>query len=512
MEIESIYLHGGLKGFSFINDSGTQKEYDSFFKRFYDKIVKSAVSIQKIDSVNKNIIVESQVINGRQYYDYTFMEYYIYDVSGRPSYIGITIRLNALYLEILELYFILDTVFRKDIIGNLLMPKESTFICTNEQIDKALFDKVMKDIVQLCGSILQDSNLKPVRAAIGDNSAELNLVDCLPNIMEKYISKYSRVLISTDAPLQREIQNQNEIEKLNQQWTNKWNDLQNQHDTAQTDAKGLRDINKQLTKQLSQKQDALQQAQNELQQVQNKFTEFKKSNELRSSVIDGLKAEKEFLSKIVGFIDALELEKKNNLIDKNDKDLRDNKRGRHHKGISIDIRKLLPYIITIVIVAIGCYLFFGLKGCSDNLDDTSKQIVQLGYNPSTDLSEESKVTTASSSSSQTEEDFLQGLESETLLGETIDVANLTIDVKEFTKSKKYMEMGNAYTIRVFDTQNNELVNGVKGRWEVQVGDFTIASINSIETLITPIKKGENMEVKFYVEGNDVPLNRLISVK
>lgn len=525
MEIEGIYLHGGAKGFSFINDSGTQTEYDSFFKRFYDKITKAAISIQKIESVSKSFIIESLPVNGKQFYDYTFMEHYVYDVSGRPSYFGITIRLSAFYCEVSDLYFILDTIFKKDIIGNLLLPKDSSYMCTKEQIDKRLFENVMNDIVQLSSSVLQDSNFRGVRSVSSEKGGgvSINLIDCLPQVVEKAISQHGRLTISTGAPLQRESQSKQEIDKLNQQWTAKWTDLQGKHTAAINNAQGLNGTIQTLQGQLSQ-------AQNDLNRVQREFNEYKSKNKLNYEVINGLKEEKQALLKLAGFVDSLGIDdhqrtqrsQRTNNIHSN----RDN--GRNGQEVDDGIWHLKPYlsyIIPAIVVALIVWLLFSLKDCTGKgflsfLDDSKTPVAEVVEHQQPVPTSDAGIT--SGTTQQTTGGTAQQAGGYSAVSEdvasvdadikTIDIDTLTIDVAEFTQNVKYMNKDGVYNIRICDNKKYKLVKGVKGSWKIQDSDFYIGNLNSAETTITPKRSGKDLEIQFFVEGHETPLKRTIVVK
>lgn len=506
MEIEGIYLHGGAKGFSFINDRGTQTEYDSFFKRFYDKITKAAISIQKIESVSKSFIIESLSVNGKQFYDYTFMEHYVYDVSGRASYFGITIRLSAFYCEVSDLYFILDTIFKKDIIGNLLLPKDSSYMCTKEQIDKLLFEKVMNDIIQLSSSVLHDSNLRVIRSASGEKGGgvSINLIDCQPQVVEKAISQYGRLTISTEVPLQRESQSKQKIDKLNQQWTAKWNDLQGKHTAAINNAQGLNGTIQTLQGQLSQ-------AQNDLNRVQREFDEYKSKNKLSYEVINGLKEEKQALLKLAGYIDSIGIGKtpspNGQRLKKSKDEVQVNRQIPHddnEKGF--EIKEVLYYIIPVIIITFLIVFFF--KGCLNKkpLSYDAKTTTKVVEQPVAQHIVDNEVGHPDNGNPVISE------ASESGNVEEIDFKKLTIDVAEFTDGVKYMTKNSAYTIRIFNKHTHKPVEDIKGSWKIQNSDFYIGNPNSAETTITPIRSGPKLKISFYVEGYETPLIRTIECK
>lgn len=520
MEIEGIYLHGGAKGFCFINDSGTQTEYDSFFRRFYDKITKAAISLQKIDAVSKSFIIESLSISGKMFYDYTFMEYYVYDVSGRPSYLGITIRLSAFYSEITDLYFILDTVFKKDIIGNLLLPKETTYIVSKEQIDRPLFEMVMTDIIQLSSSVLQDSNLRSMRSVLGENSkgVNINLIDCQPKIIEKAISQYGRLNISTEVPLQRESQSQQEIDNLNEQWTTKWNGLQEKYTTADNYAQGL---NKTILK----LQGQLTQAQNNLRQVQKEFDDYKLNIKLKNDIINGLKEEKNVLLKLASFIDSLEIETPQaHKGHRKGKVYGGHENERYHQGgtddvIRFNIKPYLSYIISAIVLTLIVWLLFFLKDCSGKdllsfVDDKKKPKAEIVKKPKAELASEGESHVEAGQINGGNSAVFESVGTSNANNGTgpIDPITLTIDVAEFTKDVKYMTKNGAYTIRICDKVKYKPVEGVKGYWKHSDSDFYINNPNSTETAITPIRSGNDLEIQFFVDGYGTPIKRKFVVK
>lgn len=504
MEIEGIYLHGGVKGFSFINDRATQTEYDSFFRRFYDKITKAAVTLKKIESVSKSFVIESLLINGKQFYDYTFLEYYVFDVSGRPSYFGITIRLNAFYCEVSDLYFILDTIFKKDFIGNLLLPRDSTYMCTKEEIDKPLFESTMNDFVQLSSSVLQDSKLKSLRSVSSEHgdSICLNLIDCQPMVVEKAITQYGKLIITTDAPLQRESQGKQEIDKLNKQWTVKWEELQGRYTDAINNAKGLNNTIQTLRGQLSQIQE-------ELHKVNREFEEYKSNNKLSYQVINGLKEEKQALLKLADFVDSLSVVEQH----------RTHGNQRNNNLISFSIRSYLSFIISIIVIGLILWGVFSLNDCSGkNMLSPSygdqannAQIAKQSSNPNNagDIIHKDSIPQADGDSPY-QDDAVSGKTD--INTKTVDFNSLTIDVAEFNKDVKYMVKNCAYTIRILDKKESKPVEGIVGSWNVKESDFYIGNLNSAETSITPKRSGDNLEIRFFVNGYDTPLMRTIIVR
>lgn len=507
MEIEGIYLHGGAKGFSFINDRGTQAEYDSFFKRFYDKITKAAVSIQKIESINKSFIIESLPINGKQFYDYTFMEHFVYDVNGRPSYFGITIRLSAFYCEIPDLFFILDTIFKRDVIGNLLLPKESTFIFVKDQIDKLLFEKIMKDFILLSSNVLQEANLKAISSVSVEKDISLNLIDCQLQVVEKAIAQYSRLIITTDAPLQREFKSQQEIDKLNQQWTGRLNDLQSKQTAAINNAQKLNGTIQSLRGQLSQ-------AQNDLQRVQKEFSEYKSKNKLSFEVINGLQEEKKALMKLVGFVDSLGIEERQGAFgNQNNR----NRLEKDNNKLEFNLKPYFSYIIPGAVIVLIISFLLSLKDCyrkgfisfeKDDKTPVAEVVTSSVDTTALDIGKTSDAGSQPISDLAVSEEAASEYADEI---QNVDFKTLVIDVAEFTKDVKHMVKNQVYTIRICGNTDFKPVNGVKGEWKIQDSDFLIGNPTSAVTSITPKKIGR-YNIQFFVDGCETPLIRSIEVK
>lgn len=482
MDIESVYLHGGAKGFSYLNDTGSQAEYDSFFKRFYDKIVKSAV--QKIDKVQKDFIIESIYLNGKHYYDYTLMEYYVYDVNGRPSYFGITIRLKYFYSEITELFFILDSLIKYNVNGTLLIPKGATYMYSREQIEKPLLDKVVDDLVELCRIILKESNITQISVVQNskDRHFSINLIDSIPSTIEGIMSQYNRVEISLDTPLQRETRIRAEIKEKEERWSNSINDLQNRinsitHENQQK--------NQEIIELTESKNNALNEANALRGQIQNLISEnkrYKNDNGLRGNVLQGLQDEKAALLKIAKFIDKLEP----------DLEVREPRGGGGNpnnkikdpgkkKGVFAKYKKQFQLAAVFTGLLFLLCLLFSLKSC---LDSSPSQDINSGkFEKGTAM--------------------IDGSETKQYLDDS-----LKIDIKEFSRKDTIMYVGTKYTARIiYKDDNKKELPCIKGVW---IGNsFKIIS-DSIISPIIPNVDGQS-ELVFAVEGYE-PLKRIVTVK
>lgn len=468
-----IYLHGNPKGFKYI---GPANEHDTFFQHFYNRS----------KNVGKELIIEST--KSFCYYTYLLSKN-VYDTSGRPNaYFGLTIRFDAYYLNASNIYTLLDTLCNKWVIGNLLKVEGLNLQYTATGLDQNVLDNIQNDLVawiKRADDTDFSDNLN-VNATSGQ-TMQLNLIDCSTDNVKKYIQQYGTVSVSTEYILLRESVQESRLQTLNQQWTDKWNDLQNKHNTAISNVQGLNGTIQNLQGQLSQ-------AQNDLQRVQKEFNDYKTNNKLNHDIINGLQEEKKALLKLAGFVDSLDIKpsKPNGKYNKGDRDR--NRKDEPDNVSENSIMSLIKkYIIAILIVGIIIWLLFSLKDCLGITEDVGQSVPENIEVVSDDVT------------SAPNDDGAGPL--------TLDISKLYIDVAEFTRDKKYMEENGVYTVRICEKNSNESIDEIKGAWIVSDSDFYVGSPSLAETTVTPKRKGNDLVVKFCIEGNEATtLERIIEVK
>ena len=478
-----IYIHGNPKGFNYV---GPTNEKDFFFQRFYNRS----------KSVDKELIIEST--KSFCYYTYLLSKN-VYDTSGRPdAYFGLTIRFDAYYLNASNIYTLLDTLCNKWVVGDLLKVEGANLQYTTTGLNQNVFDNIQNDVVawiKRADNTDFSDNLDV--NVTNTQTKQLNLVDCSVDNVKKYVQQYGIVSVSTEYILLRESIHESRLQTLNQQWTDRWNDLQAKHNTAISNVQGLNGTIQNLQGQLSQ-------AQNDLQRVQKEFNDYKTSNKLNHDILNGLMEEKKALLKLAGFIDSLDIKPKQSRTNGKNRDIKsgNDKSDRHGENDirPFDIRKCIRYIILVLIAGAIVWFLFSLKDCSDNV---------VAYNVEQPIPEQTEGVIEEIT--ETQESKVTESEKHTALD--IDISKLYIDIKEFTKTKNYMEENDAYTIRICDANSHNPIDGINGFWIIQDSDFYVGNPSFAETTITPKRKGKDLLVKFCIEGNEAtPLERIIEVK
>lgn len=483
MQIE-LYFHGNPKGFDY---KGPNKEKDSFFQRFYNR--------KKV--VSKELVVEKR----DTFYYYTLLlSKNVIDSNGRPdSYFGITIRFDVYYKIATNIYSLLDTICSKWIIGEVLKESDDNLQYTAPQLNITTIDGLQNDLVTWIQRA-NEQDFVTIKNQSGSNGQieQLNLADCSPDNVREAIQKYGSVSISIEYSLLREKEQEATLQKFNQQWTSKCSDLQDKYDAAVKNSQSLNET-------ICSLQNQLEKAQSDLKKEKKDFEDYKSKNEVSSTILSELKKEKEALLKIAKYVDSLNVKLPNEYssAERNNKEKKRSQQKNKKTFSGEIIKKYLPLGVGILILGFVIWLAISIKSCSDNSDNE--------HNPNNQsaVMKDEKVLVAQQETKVTQP--LREETSEGILPPSIDINNLRIDVMEFTKSKTYMTLNDAYSIRVLDKQQNS-VDGIKGLWKVKNSDFHISNPNTVETTVYPARRGDDLEILFYVDGCETPVKRIIEVR
>lgn len=208
----NLFVHGVPKGQKIW---GPQEEDRNFIESFYSQ--KSDLSAQlKIDvmKMGKDLYCYFTYLRGGN----------ILDIDNRPgSYFAITIRINACYIDLSNIYNILHTSYKKFILGKILTSNESSskyLVADFQQCDDTL-KSLEKEIINYLSSFSNNSdfvNLDNFATNSKIASQNINLLECNNKNVLTYIKEKGSVSVSPIHPsnqfLEYTRKKDEELEKL----------------------------------------------------------------------------------------------------------------------------------------------------------------------------------------------------------------------------------------------------------------------------------------------------------
>jgi len=190
----NLFVHGVPKGQKIW---GPQEEDRNFIESFYSQ--KSDLSAQlKIDVMK---------IGSDAYCYYTYLRgSNILDIDNRPgSYFALTIRINACYIDLKNMYNILDVSFQKFILGKILTSNESSskyIVADFQQCDDTL-KSLEKEIINYLSSFSNSSDFINLDNFITNSKLacqNVNLLECTNKNVLTYIKEKGSLSVSPFHP------------------------------------------------------------------------------------------------------------------------------------------------------------------------------------------------------------------------------------------------------------------------------------------------------------------------
>jgi len=208
----NLFVHGVPKGQKIW---GPQEEDRNFIESFYSQ--KSDLSAQlKIDvmKMGKDLYCYFTYLRGGN----------ILDIDNRPgSYFAITIRINACYIDLSNIYNILHTSYKKFILGKILTSNESSskyLVADFQQCDDTL-KSLEKEIINYLSSFSNNSDFVNLDNFVTNSkiaSQNINLSECNNKNVLTYIKEKGSVSVSPIHPsnqfLEYTRKKDEEVEKL----------------------------------------------------------------------------------------------------------------------------------------------------------------------------------------------------------------------------------------------------------------------------------------------------------
>ena len=189
-----LYVHGVPMG----QKIWGPKDGDvSYIETFYGKTFR----------VSEQMLVESLSIGGQTncYYTYVCGQNMFASDGRAGSYIALTVRINAYYADLQNMYNILNAAFTKVCVGQCIKPQgEGYKFCISDfsQVDEQM-QKLEKDIIGYIGEFSNNddlASLSSINTAVGNGCAEINLLECDKSTAFATMKSNGRIAVSALYP------------------------------------------------------------------------------------------------------------------------------------------------------------------------------------------------------------------------------------------------------------------------------------------------------------------------
>lgn len=195
MDVE-VLLHGVPQGQDFFGVKEEREQLETFYAKSNES-VKLVVDVKKRGTTS--------------YVYYNYLRYNsILGAGGRTgSYLGITLRIDELYLDVRHMYNMLDIAFNKYVVGSILTKNEDTYKYLSAEFasKKAEIERLQQGIMQLIQTTCVASKFTKIDNSMVksiSSSPECHVDEVSEGVLLATIKKYSRIVLSTEFKSQKE--------------------------------------------------------------------------------------------------------------------------------------------------------------------------------------------------------------------------------------------------------------------------------------------------------------------
>jgi len=468
----NLFVHGVPKGQKIW---GPQGEDRIFLESFYSRK----------PSVEAQLQVDVIQIGGNLNCYYTYLRGgNILDKDNRQgSYFALTVRVNAFYNDLFNMFNILDATYNKFILRTILTSDESStrFIVDDFRQSEEKLQGIEKDIINYLSSFSISSDfisLDKFAVNAKSESRNINLLDCNNKSVLNYIKEKGNISVSPSYPSEEirsiKLQSQQQISEEKKKSEQEILRIKNEYASAD---KIISDLNKKLENEknnlaslkseLLRKDDQLNNFSNLKQKFDIKEQEFNK-------VINILSGVKQLLNGFNG---------RNGDFERGQNG-RTTQEVKRKKTKLEQLNKYLPLIniiISIFTILIVIYSVFKIH-FSENKDSDKKEIHESTSHENTQNLEVQSTTE----------------NNEQVLSQANEQSQYQIDIKELKNNDDIMIKGKKYQIQI-----KPLIK--HGHWNTT--DFIF---NDDSSIIEPKRTGK-CKIE-YVENENILASRIISVK
>lgn len=416
-------------------------------------------------------VVETKQFHNKNYAYYSYLRYKnIVGAKGRSgSYFGMTLRTDMLYQDGMHIYTLLDIVFKRHVIGTLLLPIENggfkyvdvSFFSKKSEIEQ--FTQCLIQLIQgTCVSTrflnIDNSYVHPITTVVPYNISEID-----DSILLSSLKKYSKVVISPDYPLSIA----NEYEKKLRESESKVGIV-----AAEKDNK----INA-LNVTISQQKTRISDMQREVDQMKREVSQYRQRGDL-NQIVEKIKDPILMLAKYYNVNDSQKQQQ----------------RPRYAlKNFIVGVLNALLLIVVIILLIILLV----------------REPITDKNNGTQNITTESTAVTTSATSTTTETPVVASstTETSTVITETSDVTasttgtqapqtkQLRIDIVDYSGGPLIVDK--EYTIKIMEGKN--IYNSGSGNWTLTNADLTNGTNTSSQIKIKPNGKG-NVILKYVSQG------------
>lgn len=195
MDVE-VLLHGVPKGQDFYGIKEEQQQLEVFYAKSNESV---------------KLVVEVKKKGTASYVYYNYLRYNSVIGAGNRtgSYLGITLRVDELYLDVKHIYRMLDMAFNKYVVGTIVTLKGDTYQFTTPDFasKKADIERLQQGIVQMIQAScvaskfvkIDDSMINPITS-----SPECHINEVTEGALLATIKKYSKIVVSPEFKSQLE--------------------------------------------------------------------------------------------------------------------------------------------------------------------------------------------------------------------------------------------------------------------------------------------------------------------
>jgi len=503
----NLFVHGVPKGQKIW---GPQEDDRIYIESFYGR--KANVEVQLI----VDIIQTSGNVNS--YYTY-FRNGNILDNDSRAgSYFALTVRVNAYYTDVSNMYNILDAAYHKFVLGTILKSDASVtkFIVQDfDQVSRQL-QNIDKEIIEYLSLFSIDSDIVGLNGFMVNAKSEtvnVNLLECNSKSIFTHVKSYGNLSVSPLHPTMQVLEltrkKNDEIENIKSLAQQQTFDVKEKSEQAiQAVTKKAEDMIKAikteyasidkkidaLEKQLKTEKNKSAELDGKLTTYNNKLRDYEVIKQRLDSKEKDLNSANQFIydikqsfSKLSGLAESIDVNINQTQVVGAKKTKWKNKLNKFHSMIP-----LINLVITLILMLVLVFTLTKSAHAPSNKDFgiANKKIEQLQndlYKTNTQLKESQKQL--KNAQNQINKPVIESTDkskvSETN-AKTNEYPDARIDIREFNKNKTKMSMNETCHIKI------ENVNSKDGVWKTK--DFMIKG-----DAITPNKSG-NCKIDYVING------------
>lgn len=250
----SIFIHGVPNGQRMWSTDGT----DAIVTNFYGQ--GQGEDTKFVAEVKKN--------GGNVYAYYSYFKYNnVYAYDGRAgSYVGMTVRMDALCTDVINIYNVLDIVYNRDVIGRIVSCEGGKTRFIRPELSEGDCKPIESSIVTLLQGSLQSKSFTEIKEemAKNGNAVILNPLDCDRANLAATLRQGTTIAISPQYDTIRESMIQQECQK---KLTTITSEKERQASEQQREIAGCKSLNNKMQTELNMLNSKLSQYETEISQL-----------------------------------------------------------------------------------------------------------------------------------------------------------------------------------------------------------------------------------------------------